>query len=475
MIFTTIEFVLFFSIFFLLYWFIINKNLKHQNILILVASYIFYGWWDWKFLILIFVSSLVDFLVGLYLMHTEDPLKRRLLLYASLLTNLGILGFFKYFNFFIESLQASFSFFNSDLHFSTLDIILPVGISFYTLQTLSYTIDVYDRKMDATKDYVSFFAYVSFFPQLVAGPIERANKLLPQFSKKRVFNYAQASDGMRQILWGVFKKMVVADNCSIYIGKVFSDYNDYNGSTLLFALFLKSIQIYCDFSGYSDIAIGTARILGFNLSKNFDYPFFSRNVSEFWQKWHISLISWFRDYIVHRLKAFSKIKVLRNVFIIFIITGLWHGAKWTYIVWGIFHAFTFIPLIYGKRKKYRKVVAKGRVFPSWIEAYQMSRTFIIFILIGVFFVSDTVVDGFIYLSKIFSLSFFNLPEIPNKEVLLAIPVLFIIEWVQRGKEHGLDFDATKLPALYRWSIYATFIILILFFGGTTKDFIYFQF
>ena len=304
MTFTKPEFGLFLGVVFLFYWLVLNKDLKLQNTFLLIASYFFYGWWDWRFLVLIFISSSTDFFVGLLLDRTDDRLRRRIYLFCSIIVNLGILFFFKYFNFFLDTLRLTFGL--EEEGFSTLNIILPVGISFYTLQTLSYTIDVYDRKIKATADFVSFFAYVSFFPQLVAGPIERASDLLPQFQKRRVFDYPGAVDGLRQILWGLFKKLVIADNCGLYVDLVFEEPGLFGGSTLFLALVLVAFQFYCDFSGYSDIAIGSARLLGFNLSKNFDFPFFARNVSEFWQKWHITLINWFRYYIINRLKGFQN-------------------------------------------------------------------------------------------------------------------------------------------------------------------------
>lgn len=473
MTFTTPEYAIFLSVIFVLYWFVLRNSIKGQNILILVGSYIFYGWWNWKFLILIFISSIVDFYIGQFLAKTEDKVKRRLLLYASLAVNIGILFTFKYFNFFVDAFRALFHI--ADSEFLMIDVILPVGISFYTLQTLSYTIDVFDKKMEPSKDFVSFFAYVSFFPQLVAGPIERATNLLPQFHIERKFTYEKATDGMRQILWGLFKKLVVADHCGIYVDEIFSAPDIYTGSTLFLALAVVAFQFYCDFSGYSDIAIGSGRLLGFNLSKNFDYPFFARNVSEFWQKWHITLIEWFRFYIVNRLKGFSKNKIARNIFVVFFVTGLWHGANYTYVVWGVLHAFTFLPLIYGKRKKYRHVVAKGKLFPSLKEAFQMTKTFLIFILLGVFFRIDTVYNGFMYLLEIFSTSFFTVPVLPDKYVGIGIGILLIIEWFQREKTHGLELDNEKTPVLFRWALYLFLILLILVYSAPGKTFVYFQF
>ena len=295
--FNTIDFAIFLPIVFLLYWFVANKNLKLQNLLIVMASYFFYGFWDWRFLSLIFFSTIVDFTVGKKLRYEENNLKRKILLWTSILVNLGFLGFFKYYNFFIDNLITAFSFLGSEIKPSSLNIILPVGISFYTFQTLSYTIDIYNRRFEPTKDFIAFTAFVSFFPQLVAGPIERARHLLPQFYKRRTFDYSKAVDGMRQILWGLFKKIVIADNCAEFANQIFNNSANLNGSSLVLGALFFSFQIYGDFSGYSDIAIGTSRLFGFSLKRNFAFPYFSRDIAEFWRRWHISLSTWFRDYL----------------------------------------------------------------------------------------------------------------------------------------------------------------------------------
>jgi len=335
MIFNSIEFAIFLPIVFILYWFIFNRNLKLQNLFIVVVSYIFYGWWDWRFLFLIAFTSLCSWGSGLLIQKFRNVGKySKYFSIANIILNLLILGLFKYYDFFATSFANVFL--GGKTEGLLLNIILPVGISFYTFQALSYSIDVYKGKIEPTKDIVEFFAYVSFFPQLVAGPIERATNLLPQFQKKRVFDYSQAVDGCRQILWGLFKKMVVADNCAIYVDKVFSTYQDQSGSTLLLAAILFAFQIYGDFSGYSDIAIGTSKLFGIKLMRNFNVPYFSRDIAEFWRRWHISLTTWFRDYIYIPLggSRCSKLKIVRNTFIIFLVSGLWHGANWTYIAWG---------------------------------------------------------------------------------------------------------------------------------------------
>lgn len=337
MLFNSIDFAVFLPVVFILYWFVTNKNLKLQNFLIVVASYLFYGWWDWRFLSLILFSTLVDYAVGRKLKTENKDSKRKTLLWISIIVNLGFLGFFKYYNFFLDNFITAFSFFGAEIKANSLNIILPVGISFYTFQTMSYTIDVYRRKLEPTKNFIAFSAFVSFFPQLVAGPIERASNLLPQFYKKRTFNYSNAVKGMRQILWGLFKKVVIADNCAEYANLIFNNSPDYSGVTLVLGAIFFTFQIYGDFSGYSDIAIGTSRLFGFELKQNFAFPYFSRDIAEFWRRWHISLSTWFRDYLYIPLggsRGGTWFKI-RNTFVIFIVSGFWHGANWTFIVWGI--------------------------------------------------------------------------------------------------------------------------------------------
>ena len=329
MLFNSIDFAIFLPIVFILFWFATGKNLKLQNLLIVLASYLFYGWWDWRFLSLILFSTLIDYSIGIRLSKEENISKRKIFLWMSILVNLGFLGFFKYYNFFLDNFITAFSFFGIPINSQGLNIILPVGISFYTFQTLSYTIDVYKKKLKPTKDFIAFTAFVSFFPQLVAGPIERATNLLPQFYKKRTFDYYKAVDGLRQILWGLFKKIVIADNSAQIANEIFNNSADYSGSTLFLGAIFFTFQIYGDFSGYSDIAIGTSRLFGFNLKQNFAFPYFSRDIAEFWRRWHISLSTWFRDYLYIPLggsRGGTWMKV-RNTFAIFIVSGFWHGAN----------------------------------------------------------------------------------------------------------------------------------------------------
>lgn len=478
MLFNSLEFLIFLPTVFFLYWFLFRNKLKQQNILLLISSYVFYGWWDWRFLSLIIFSSTIDYFIGIYLSKTEDNRSRKLLLLTSLFINLGFLGFFKYYNFFLESFSEAFTFFGNSISADRLNIILPVGISFYTFQTLSYTIDVYRKKLPPTKNAIAFFAFVSFFPQLVAGPIERATNLLPQFYSKRKFEYAKAVDGLRQILWGLFKKIVIADNAATYVNIIFNDSENYSGSTLLLGAFFFAFQIYGDFSGYSDIAIGTSRLFGFNLKRNFAFPYFSRDIAEFWRRWHISLSTWFRDYVYiplggSRGGTFYKV---RNTFIIFVVSGFWHGANWTFIVWGALNAIYFLPLLLLKKNRINTdIVAENSLLPNFKEILQMLVTFFLTLLAWVFFRADNVAHAFTYLDQIFSLTFFNVPEILPIQDLLFIGLLVLIEWIQRKKEHALELDGITLPVYIRFSIYYALIAFIFLFGGQQQQFIYFQF
>jgi len=487
MLFHSIEFAIFLPIVFLIYWFVVNRNLKLQNITLLVASYVFYGWWDWRFLSLIVFSSGVDFLVGRRLNITENSKSRIKLLLVSLFVNIGFLGVFKYFNFFAQSFADAFTLFGAEIEPARLKIILPVGISFYTFQTLSYTIDAYRRKMEPCKDVISFFAFVSFFPQLVAGPIERASNLLPQFYKKREFDYRNAADGMRQILWGLFKKIVIADNAARYANDIFGNYSDYSGSTLLIGTILFAFQIYGDFSGYSDIAIGTSRLFGFRLMQNFNFPYFSRDIAEFWRRWHISLSTWFRDYVYIPLggsRGNTWMKI-RNIFVIFLVSGFWHGANWTFLIWGFLNALYFLPLMLLKRnRKNTDTVAEGMILPTLWESMQLLTTFLLTCLAWIFFRADSVSHAFQYLSKIFSASILESPikdfwAINTGQHIIyfsiSLIVFVIIEWFQRDKRHGLEFDEDRVPKYLRWSFYYVIIIACFMMNGVQQEFIYFQF
>ncbi|MBR7023594.1 MAG: MBOAT family protein [Bacteroidales bacterium] len=509
MLFNSIQFALFLPIVFLLYWFVFDRfiskskwQLRLQNAFVVVASYVFYGWWDWRFLLLIAFTSFCSWGSGMLMQRVENQqidmnltgggksleinkLQRRkkLITTANIVLNLLILAIFKYYDFFVTEFAQLF-------HISTegllLKVILPVGISFYTFQALSYSIDVYRGKIEPTKDIIAFFAFISFFPQLVAGPIERATNLLPQFLKKREFDYDTAVDGMRQILWGLFKKIVVADNCAVYVDQVFSSYTEQTGSTLLLAAIFFTFQIYGDFSGYSDIAIGTAKLFGIKLMRNFNVPYFSRDIAEFWRRWHISLTTWFRDYVYIPLggSRVSKAKVVRNTFIIFLLSGFWHGANWTFIAWGAYHAILFLPLILtGKNRKYTNQIAEGRLLPTIKETGQMLLTFFLAVVGWIIFRAPGMPTVLHYLQGMCqfgtlraSYRFFTLPEMwPTN---LFIVVMLVVEWFQRGKEHGMS----KNVKLHRVQndyvlavIYALLLVLFILFGGQLTSFIYFQF
>jgi alginate O-acetyltransferase complex protein AlgI len=489
MLFNSYEFAIFLPLVFFFYWFVFQRNLKLQNFFILFVSYIFYGWWDWKFLFLIALTSVCSWASGVLVQHYDKEEftrfnKRKWITAANLILNLGILGFFKYYNFFVVNFIDLFASMGINLEATTLKVILPVGISFYTFQALSYTIDVYRRDIVATKDIVSFLAYVSFFPQLVAGPIERATNLLPQFYKPRTFNYSDAVDGGRQILWGFFKKIVIADNCAMVANLIFGNSANMPGSALLIGAICFAFQIYGDFSGYSDIAIGTGRLFGIKLMRNFNFPYFSRDIAEFWRRWHISLTTWFRDYIYIPLggSRVSKGKAVRNTLIIFLVSGLWHGANWTFIVWGVFHALLFLPLVlFGKNRKNTNIVAENRYLPNVKELFQIVTTFTLVTISWILFRANNLKHAYQYFKGIFSLSLFRDPFcvelIHNKAIVLvvSITILIIVEWIQRRKQHGLEIMGI---IKYRWlriSIYYSLLFIIAVFGAKQATFIYFQF
>ena len=478
MLFNSLEFAIFLPIVFILYWFVAQKNLKLQNALIVVASYVFYGWWDWRFLSLIIFSTVVDYLIGQKLRVEEKQSKRKVLLWTSILVNLGFLGFFKYYNFFLENFVDAFSLFGMQINANSLDIILPVGISFYTFQTLSYTIDVYRKKLGPTKDFIAFSAFVCFFPQLVAGPIERATNLLPQFYKKRTFEYHKAVDGMRQILWGLFKKVVIADNCAEFANQIFNNSADMNGSTLVLGAVFFTFQIYGDFSGYSDIAIGTSRLFGFDLKQNFATPYFSRDIAEFWRRWHISLSTWFRDYLYIPLggsRGGTWMKV-RNTFAIFLVSGFWHGANWTFIIWGALNAIYFLPLLLTKNnRKNLGVVAEGKLLPSFRELFAMLTTFVLTVFAWIFFRAENVGHALNIIKGFFNFENLSRFKITYAVVLTVffISILLIAEWINRSEQHGLKIVPKQ--NILRKSLYLVLILIIVSQFNNSNDFIYFQF
>ena len=486
MLFNSVTFAVFLLIVFSFYWFVFQRHLKVQNVFIVAASYLFYGWWDWRFLSLIIFTSFCSWSFGLLMRRIDDqqmPLSaifsRKFMSISNIVLNIGVFSIFKYYHFFVDSFVSAFASFGLYLHPHTLNIILPVGISFYTFQALSYSIDVYKRKIEPTKDVIAFFTYIGFFPLLVAGPIERATNLLPQFLKRRTFDYEKAADGMRQILWGLFKKIVIADNCATYVNRVFENPSDQTGSTLLIGAVFFAFQIYGDFSGYSDIAIGTARLFGINAMRNFAYPYFSRDIAEFWRRWHISLTTWFRDYVYIPLGGSrgTKGQVVRNTFIIFLLSGFWHGANWTFIAWGAFHAMLFLPLILlGKNRKYTDTVAEGRFFPNIKELFQMGTTFFMVVIGWVFFRADTIGQAFLALQKIFSASMADVPYFDDFYYLIVLlaGLMLTIEWFGRQGKYALEMLSSK-SAVFRWATYFFIAFLIFAFRGHSANFIYFQF
>lgn len=497
MLFNSIEFAFFLPTVFLIYWAIgyahINDRLKLrlQNAFVVIASYVFYGWWDWRFLLLIAFTSFCSWGSGLLIAKSPTPKTAKAWTAANIVLNLAILAVFKYYDFFVREFGQLFGVSTDSL---LLKIILPVGISFYTFQALSYSIDVYRKKIEPTRDIVAFFAYVAFFPQLVAGPIERATNLLPQFHTNRKFNYDQAVDGMRQILWGLFKKIVVADNCATYVDQVWATYDTQTGSTLLLAAILFTFQIYGDFSGYSDIAIGTAKLFGIKLMRNFNNPYFSRDIAEFWRRWHISLTTWFRDYVyiplggsrpeipahIQNPDVYKKLIIIRNTFVIFLLSGFWHGANWTFIAWGAYHALLFLPLILlGQNRKYTNQVAEGRLLPTWNEAVQILVTFGLAVFGWIIFRAETITQAWDYICGMMQFGtlragyrFFTELGVRNN---LAILLMLIVEWLQRSRTHGLEFSS-NLKVYWRLVICYCIIFTILIFGRFgANEFIYFQF
>lgn len=478
MLFNSISFLVFLPIVFGIYWMIQSKNYKWQNVLLLLASYYFYACWDWRFLFLLMFSTLLDYCSGLMMENMGQKGKRRFWFWTSILINVGFLGVFKYFNFFSESFAEAFHLIGIELSPFTLNIILPVGISFYTFHGLSYVIDIYNKKIYAERNFVDYAVFVSYFPLLVAGPIERATHLLPQIKKQRSFNYAQAVSGMRQILWGFFKKIVIADNCAVVVNQLFENPSSYSASTLALGAVLFAFQIYGDFSGYSDIALGTSRLFGIELLKNFSFPYFSRDIAEFWRRWHISLSSWFRDYVYIPLGGSKggKWMQIRNTFIIFLLSGFWHGANWTFLIWGGLNAVFFLPLLISKNnRKNLDTVAMNRSFPNLQEFFMMLVTFTLTTLAWIFFRADSVSIAFEYIFGLFDKTFFSIPSIRPKALIILLVFFVWIEWIGRRNNFAIENFLDGRKRIFRYAFYILIVILLAFFGGSQQEFIYFQF
>ena len=491
MLFTSVTFAVFLFLVFIFYWFVFNRNLKSQNLFLLLSSYVFYGWWDWRFIFLLFFLSLLNYLIGLRIQKKDQKPYRRLVFITGLVINIATLVLFKYFNFFIDGFIHLISIFGLKVNPITLSIILPIGISFYIFLSISYLLDVYHNKLTAVSNFTDALLTFSFFPIILAGPIQRPISLLPQIQTRRTFNYAQATDGLRQILWGVFMKIVIADKCAVTVNLIFKDPSIYSGSTLVVGIFFFTVQIYADFAGYSNIAIGVGKLFGFNIMKNFAYPYFARDIREFWQRWNISLTHWFRDYVflpiaysVSRKMKSDRFYLVRTEFLIYtagitvtwILTGLWHGANYTFIVWGLFHGFFLI--INHVTAKPRKRLLKR--LPIRNDNYLLTivdtlATFVIIMFSWIFFRSNDLGSAFSYISEIFSMSLFTIPEIRPSDTILIVALFAVIEWLQRDKEYGLQIDKIKHP-IFRWAIYYALIFITILLGSSdANQFIYFKF
>jgi D-alanyl-lipoteichoic acid acyltransferase DltB (MBOAT superfamily) len=478
MLFNSVNFALFLPLVFFLYWFATKGNSKLQNILILVSSYFFYACWDWRFLFLLIFSTLLDYYTGIKMSDANNQASKRFWFWLSIGVNIGFLGVFKYYNFFADSFANALSTIGISINPWTLSVILPVGISFYTFHGLSYVIDIYKDTIKAEKNFIDYAVFVSFFPLLVAGPIERATHLLPQIQKKRTFDYKMAVNGLRQILWGLFKKVVIADQCAEFANQIFNNSADYGGSTLIVGALFFTFQIYGDFSGYSDIALGTARLFGVELLRNFSFPYFSRDIAEFWRRWHISLSTWFRDYLYiplggSKVGTWSKV---RNTFIIFIVSGFWHGANWTFIMWGLLNALYIMPsIVFNTNRNNLEIVAKGKLIPSLKEIVAIGITFSLTVFAWIFFRAENVGHAFNYIGEIFSTSSLSIPTVLPIVLIVFIFFFLLIEWIGREEKYALEKFGFSFPRPLRWGFYYVLVFAIFYFSGSEQQFIYFQF
>ena len=479
MLFNSLEFAVFLPIVFALYWLIPRRKVELQNILILVASYFFYACWNFNFLFLLIFSTLLDYSTGIMMYQAKTRSQKKMWFWLSIIINLGFLCVFKYYNFFIESFAEGLRLVGFQPHMATLSVILPVGISFYTFHGLSYVIDIYNDKIKPERNLVDYAVFVSFFPLLVAGPIERATHLLPQIQRERTFDYAKGIDGMRQILWGLFKKIVIADNCAKFANEIFENSSDHSGTTLIMGALLFTFQIYCDFSGYSDIALGVARLFGIELLQNFSFPYFSRDIAEFWRRWHISLTTWFRDYLYIPLggsRGGTWMKV-RNTFIIFLVSGFWHGANWTFIAWGLLNAIYFLPLLLLKKNRENiGIAAQNRLFPTFRELRGIIITFSLTVFAWIFFRAESITHAFSYIKNMFTKLRFEPPTVLPWFLIILIVVFMIVEWVGRDGRYALSRLDSLIPVKpFRWMFYGVVVLAIFTYAGTEQQFIYFQF
>jgi len=482
MIFNSLEFAIFFAVVFFLYWFVTKNNLRLQNLLLLVASLVFYAWWDPRFLFLLSFSIIVGYYSGIRIEDAKTVRWKRFWFWSSIVINVGFLAVFKYYNFFVDTFASALN--GIGLHVDasswSLKLILPLGISFYTFHVLSYVIDIYKDRIKSERGIIDFSLFVSYFPLLVAGPIERATHLLPEIQQPRTFDYAKAVDGLRQILWGLFKKVVVADTCAEYANLIFDGADAYSGSTLFMGAIFFTFQIYCDFSGYSDIALGVSRLFGIELLKNFSFPYFSRDIAEFWRRWHISLTTWFRDYLYIPLggsKGGTWMKI-RNTFIIFLVSGFWHGANWTFIVWGALNALYFLPfMLTNSNRNNLGIVAEGKIFPTLRELSGMIINFLMAVFGWIFFRAVDMTHAIDFIQGMFTMDLFKKPKLPDLADLAIAFILIsmVIEWFGREGNYALEKFGLKWYTPVRWLFYAFLIVCIIVLSGKEQEFIYFQF
>ena len=478
MIFNTFPFIIFFVIVFILYWLVFNKSYRQQNIIVLISSYFFYSWADWRFLFLLIAISLFNFLLGIYINKSHQESTKKILLYIGLLQGVGGLFYFKYYNFFIDSFNHFFVKIGIQINLPILKIIVPLGISFFTFRTLSYLLDVEKGKVKVVTDWISFFTYVSYFPSILSGPIDKTKSFIPQIEKRREFDYYLAIDGLRQILWGFFKKIVIANNCATITNQIFNNYQEMPASSLLIGAVFYSVQIYCDFSGYSDMAIGVSKLLGIKISKNFDFPFFAQSIPEYWRKWHISLTVWLTEYVFTPLsisfRDYVKFGLILAIVINFVICGIWHGANWTYVLFGFFHGLYFIPsILNGTMNKKKK--KSNNMFPTLREIFNIFITFTLVSLTFIFFLSTDLNQAFFIYSKIFSSSIFIKPANITLTIVPFIIFLFTIEWIGKNQEYGISKIGTYFPRPITYLFYFFLLTCIFVFSGEEQKFIYFQF
>lgn len=477
MFFNSLHFAIFLPLVFILYWYVGRSSKKMQNIILILASYYFYSCWDWRFLFLLVFSTFLDYFTALKVEQSQKESTRKIWFWVSVSINLGFLGIFKYYDFFAVSMANLLNSLGFQASPLLLKLVLPVGISFYTFHGLSYLIDIYLKRIKSERNFIDYSLFVSYFPLLVAGPIERATHLLPQVKIARKFDYNQAKSGVYQILWGLFKKVVIADTCATYANAIFDNYESMNSLSLVMGAIYFAFQIYGDFSGYSDIALGVSKLFGIELLRNFNYPYFSRDIAEFWRRWHISLSSWFRDYVYIPLGGSkgSKAKQVRNVFVIFLLSGFWHGANWTFLAWGAINALYFLPLLLlNKNRNHVDTVDMRFSFASLKTFWQILSTFMLSCLAWIFFRAPSISSALEYIKRMFTQGVFSSQYLANQrynyELVLLILLFIGFEWRYRNQ-------IEPLSGRYSWAKVAFCLAGIVLWGvfSDYKEFIYFQF